>query len=115
MPRRGSSFRGRQAQVWPQHGCPACEKRGGFAHGSAPAPESPRGEAPGLLLIPAGDPSKRQTLRRGALASLGPPLAAPAALAGLQDQGCPQEAMPGLLHGEEAWALVRPLQDQPQA
>ncbi|KAL6059527.1 hypothetical protein STEG23_011200, partial [Scotinomys teguina] len=63
----------------------------------------------GLLVIPVGDPSKRQALRRGALTSLGSPPAAPAALAGLQDQGCHQEALQRLLHGEEAWALVRPL------
>lgn len=76
-------------QVWAQHGRPACTERGGFGGG----PESPRGEAPGLLLDPARDVAKRQTLRRGALTSLWRSRAVPTALAGLQDQGCHQEAL----------------------
>lgn len=84
---------GTPSQVWARHGRTACTERGGFGGGPVPAPESPRGEAPSLLLVPAGDIATRQTLRRGALSSLWPSLADPAALAGLQNQRCHQEAL----------------------
>lgn len=92
----------------PQHGRAAGEARVGDRRGPSPTPEPLRRGAR-LVRVPAGWPRGRGAGGRRAAPD------APAARGGLQDQGCAQEALQGLLPGEAARALVRLLQDQPEA
>lgn len=106
-----------------QHGvCAGAEGAGVSPEPAAPAEPAP-GDAPSALHSPAWTLSRCRCHwyevhgvgAHGPRAPARPPAARPAACPGVQDQGCHQGALPGLLPREEARALVHLLQDQPEA
>lgn len=111
---------GTPLQIQPQYGNCFYKENGDFCCEPSPMSESMHNDIPCALHTPAGSParcipSRGEAQRSGGLAPLLPPLTFPAACSGVQDQGRPQEALPGLLPGEEAWAVVHLLQNEPKA